>query len=290
MKGLVARNPVTTFIALTLGFQLSIVVAAWLLMPKGGHLHDYPEAHMVFRFRVFGPLVFAVAITAWLEGRAGLVKLFSAFLQWRVPARWYALAFTWKFIFTYVGMMAVVAAGIAPWPGWITGDFTLALLKSMPFIVGIAIVEETSWMKFGVTRLHERYTALRASVIIGLCWGLWYLPMMLLGEGVPDGIPWWVFLVSMFSLTVFLNWAYNQTRSGTVLLVMQILSNCAFFVTPVLPAWTGGPLFISAFVAVFLVAAIGLILKFGAQELGTGPRARWNEQEPPADRELAAAA
>ena len=277
MRSFVARNPVSTFIVLTLGFQLSIVLLAWLLIPEGRHLHDLPMAHMVFRLRVFGPLFFAVAITAWIDGGLGLRKLFAAYFNWRVPPQWYLLALTWKFIFTYLGMAAVVLLGVAQWPGFTTPDFFWPLMKNMTFIVGIAIVEETSWMKFSVTRLHERHTALRASLIVGLCWGLWYLPMLMLGEGVPDGIPWWVFLVSMFSLTVMLNWIYNMTHSGLVLLCAQIVSNCAFFIAPVLPAWTGGAVFVTAFIAVFFLAAGGVILWFGPENLSNGPRARWSD-------------
>lgn len=277
MRAFIARHPVAIFIVLTLGFQLAIVVATWLSIPAGGRMHDVPFAHMIFRLRVFGPLAFAVALTAIIDGRLGLRKLFIGYLNWRVPVKWYLLAATWKFIFTWAGMVAVAALGIAAWPGWVNDAFFWPLMKNTAFLIGIALVEETSWMKFGITRLHQRFDALTSSIIIGLSWGLWYLPMMILGEGVPDGIPWWVFLVSMFSLTVFLNWAFNMTHSGLVLLLMQFVSNCTFFITPVLPAWTGGPVFVSAFVGVFFLAAGALILWYGPKELGNGPRARWDD-------------
>lgn len=271
------RSPVAWFIALTLGFQLTIVLAAFALLPAGTRLHDHPDAHMVFRFRVFGPLVFATGITWLLEGRDGLRRLFGAFLNWRVPLPWYALAFTWKFIVTYIGMLVLAALAIRPWPGTIVEGFLPGLLANMPFIVGIAIVEETAWMKFTVTRLNHRFSAWVTCLIVGVCWGCWYLPMLMLGEGVPDGIPWPVFLVSMFSLTVLLSWTYNETRSGLVLLIMQILSNCAFIMVPVLPGWHElDPAYVVAFVAVFFVAALAILWHAGAQELNTkGERARW---------------
>ena len=277
----VSTHPVTLFVFLTLGFQLMIVLVAYAMLPHGKHLHEFPTAHMVFRFRVFGPLVFAVALTYFLEGRMGLVKLFKAFTTWRVPLRWYALAFSWKFIVTYVGLGFLALAAIRPWPGTIAEGFLPILLKNMPFIVGIALVEETAWMKFCVLRLNERYSALRTSIIIGMCWGFWYLPMLMLGEGVPDGIPWPVFLVSMFSLTVMLSWAYNETHSGLVLLVMQILSNCAFIMVPVLPGWHDlDPAYVVAFVSVFFIGALAIVWYAGARELNSkGVRARWSDAE-----------
>ncbi|MCB0783886.1 MAG: CPBP family intramembrane metalloprotease, partial [Flavobacteriales bacterium] len=116
------------------------------------------------------------------------------------------------------------------------GDAAYGLLLNLPFIVSIAIVEETTWIKCCVTRLQRKHSAIVSALVVGLFWGLWYLPMLLLGEGVPDGYPWPFFLLSMASLTVLLTWAYNMTRSGLVLLIMQIISNCCFFILPVLPA------------------------------------------------------
>jgi hypothetical protein len=245
---------------------------------------------MVFRLRVFGPLGFAILLTLYLDGKDGLRNLFSSFLHWRVPARWYALAFSWKFLFTWTGVAVMAFLGIRIWPGFFhhalaEGDLSPLkdLMRNMPFIVGIAFVEETSWIKFSVTRLQEKYHALPACLMAGFGWGLWYLPMLLVGEGVPDGYPWHTFMTSMVALTVLLGWAFNMTRSGTVLLIMQIVSNCAFFLLPVLPGWWNMDVaYITAFVWANVASAILLTLIFGWRELGTGKRATWSEGLKPA--------
>lgn len=290
MKAIATKYPVLTFILLTLGFQFAIVGYVDWHMPEGVRIHDDEQAHMVFRFRAFGPLLFAVLLTVWLEGKAGLRNLFIGFTRWRVGPRWYALAFGWKFLFTYAGVVLIYLLGIRGWPGWASGHGPTGFMHAfkgmvlnLPFIVGIAFVEETSWMKFCVTRLQERYHALVACLLTGTAWGLWYLPMLLVGEGVPDGYPWPVFLLSMICLTVLLAWAYNMTHSGTVLLIMQIVSNCAFFLIPVLPAWhNGDPTYVNGFVAMNLLSALTITLVCGWKELGNRPRARWSDGMPAA--------
>ncbi len=285
MKAFVARWPVAIFVALTLGFQVTIVIVAWAMMPAGSHLHDFPEAHSVFRLRVFGPLLFSMAITWYLDGALGLKKLFSGFLHWKVGPEWYALGFGWKFLFTYIGIGTVALIGMRAWPGFIVPNFLdgdhsafMALVKNMPFIIGIAVVEETSWMKFSVTRLQEKYSALRSCAIIGVCWGLWYLPMLVLGEGVPDGIPWYFFMMSMFALTILLGWTYNMTHSGVVLLIMQIVSNSAFMMVPVLPGWwAGDPTFVIAFVLTNFTMAMLIVWRYGGEHLATKVRAKWSD-------------
>lgn len=292
MRSFVSRSPVLTFIFLTLAYQFAVVGFIWMLLDSDQRIHENDNAHMLFRFRVFGPLFFAVLITVYLEGSEGLRKLFRSFLHWKVPAKWYLLAFSWKFIFTYVGIAGLAFLGIRQWPGFFvenffggTGETLLQLIAAMPFIIGIAFVEETAWMKFSVTRLQEKYSAVTSCLIVGVSWGMWYLPMLLLGDGVPDGYPWPVFMLSMVCLTILLGWTYNMTRSGTILLIMQIVSNCAFFIIPVLPAhWNLDASYVNSFVAVNCISAILLVIIFGWKELGTGPRAKWNEEDGSADR------
>ncbi|MCB0763158.1 MAG: hypothetical protein R2815_07370 [Flavobacteriales bacterium] len=285
MRKFIERFPVLTFVSLTLAYQFLVVAIVWFRLPEGAHIHDDSFAHMVFRFRVFGPLAFVMMLTYYLEGKAGLRKLFASFFHWKVPVKWYFLGLFWKPLFTYTGIAVIVLLGIREWPGFIVPDFIggtwinlISLAKSMPFIVGIALVEETAWMKFSVTRLQTKYRALPACLLVGTAWGLWYLPMLLIREGVPDGYPWPVFMLSMICLTILLGWTYNMTRSGTILLLMQIVSNCAFFILPVLPGhWNFDATYINAFVAVNFASSVLIVLVYGWRELGTGPRAKWSD-------------
>jgi membrane protease YdiL (CAAX protease family) len=287
MRALIARYPVLIFVLFALVYQAGIVGSVKLMLPDGGHLHEHDSAWMVFRMRVFGPLIFAVGITGYLEGWRGIRHLFSGFFRWRVGPGWYAWAIGWKFLFTFSGVAFAVSVGWCEWPGWIVGNVLsgdhrnlLALISTLPFIFGIAFVEETAWMKFCVTRLQVRWSALHSCVIVGLAWGLWYLPMLLLGEGVPDGYPWPVFLLSMLALTVLLGWTFNMTKSGAILWIMQVVSNSAFFLLPVLPGWwNGDAVYINAFVAVNALAAVVVVAVFGSKELSNSQRARWSPQQ-----------
>jgi membrane protease YdiL (CAAX protease family) len=285
MRAFIKRYPVLSFMGLALGYQLLIVLFSKAQMGEAHDLDEAPAAHMVFRFRVFGPLVFSVLLTWYIEGRAGLAKLFGAFAHWKVPAGWYAMAFGWKFAYTYIGAAVLLLLGSAAWPGWFIHDFWTGdhskvgeLLRNLPFIIGIALVEETAWMKYCVTRLQDRYSAFASCLITGTAWGLWYLPMLLIGEGVPDGYPWHMFMLSMISLTFLLGWTYNMTRSGTILLIMQIISNCAFLMIPVLPGLNDMRTeYINAFVLVNFATAVLLVLIYGWRELGARSRAKWSE-------------
>ncbi len=285
MRAFITRFPVLTFTLLTLCYQFLIVAFLSFRLKDGMHMEDDELGHMVFRFRVFGPLGFAMFISYYLEGSDGLKTLFGSYLKWKAPAPFYALAVTWKFLYFYAGIIVITLLGLAPWPGWVIEDFfggthhaAIGMVHNLAFIVGIAFVEETAWMKFCVTRLQGRYSALASCTLVGVSWGLWYLPMLLLGEGVPDGFPIPIFMASMLSLTILLGWIFNMTRSGTTLMLAQIVSNCAFFIVPVFPADGGlNPIYINGFVVTNCIASAVLVLVYGWRELGTRKRAVWGE-------------
>lgn len=286
MKNFISKYPVLLFFVSALAFQYLVMAALWYRLSDGATMADDEIAHMIFRARVFGPLIFVVLISFYLEGTQGIRTLFSSMLQFRASAIFYSMAFTWKFVYTYFGIAVVVLLGFAEWPGlildnFIGGDYSALrdLIRNMPFILGIAFVEETAWMKFSVTRLQAKYSALTSCLLVGIGWGLWYLPMFLVGHGVPDGYPLPVFMLSMISLTILLAWSYNMTRSGVILLTMQVVSNCAFFIIPVLPGWwNGNAIYINSFVAVNSVVAACLVIFYGWRELGTRKRAVWGEE------------
>jgi hypothetical protein len=74
-----------------------------------------------------------------------------------------------------------------------------------------------------------------------------------------------------------------MTHSGTILLLMQVVSNGAFFLLPVLPGWhvlPSGELdtaFVNAFVAINSLSALLIVIIFGWREMGTRKRATWSE-------------
>ena len=67
---------------------------------------------------------------------------------------------------------------------------------------------------------------------------------------------------------------------------MQIISNCAFFMLPVLPGlWGGDPTYINGFVSVNMLSAIAIVVIFGWREMGRTTRAKWSDLNAEVDPE-----
>lgn len=69
--------------------------------------------------------------------------------------------------------------------------------------------EEPGWRGYALPRLQERYSPIKATLVLGLAWGLWHLPVA--GP---------IAFVVPFVLAFFYTWVYNRT--GSVLLAILL--------------------------------------------------------------------
>ncbi len=73
-------------------------------------------------------------------------------------------------------------------------------------------LEELGWRGFLQPRLQQRFTALRASMGIGVVWVVWHIPMILTGTG--EFTVFWEYTLNMIALSVILGWLYNNTEGA----------------------------------------------------------------------------
>jgi membrane protease YdiL (CAAX protease family) len=213
----------------------------------------------------FGPLFAALVLTAGYEGRAGLRKLLRGLLVWRVHPIWYAFAFlataaiVLPAIWIHVGL-----GGEKPQfndPAQIYLVFPVFLYVLVLSVAG----EETGWRGYALPRLQERWGPLGASLVIGLVWGVWHLPLFWMPGNFHSDIPIGLFILQDVALAVVLTWLFNGT-GGSLLLVhlFHAASNTTLGVLPILPQDTGGalrPLWIA--VALLCVLAVTIVVARG---------------------------
>jgi len=84
------------------------------------------------------------------------------------------------------------------------------------FVFG-PLPEEMGWRGVGYDRLQRQANALTASLILGVAWAVWHIPLFLI-EGTFQNqlgfgsFRFWVFLASNVPLTVIITWVYNHTN------------------------------------------------------------------------------
>ena len=140
---------------------------------------DWPiAATSLLMLSGFGPSLAAVVVVAYTKGRAGLRRWLTLCLQWRVGWRWVLLAFAFPALCMGLAAAAhLVPGGTLP-PSPAAGHVGLPALTVLPiFLVGGPLSEEFGWRRFALPALQARWGWRVASVVLGIVWAVWHLPL-----------------------------------------------------------------------------------------------------------------
>ncbi len=193
----------------------------------------------VFYVGVFSPAFVALWLT-WREaGGSGVRSLLARLFQWRVGARWYAFAIG------YMAAIKLLAAVVyrtttGAWPPFGALAWYLMLAATIgSTVVGGQAGEEIGWRGYALPRMAERLGFAVASVVLGLLWATWHLPLFYLAGADVTGQPFPVFTLSVIALSVAMAWVYTRTRGS--LLLMMLMHAAINNTTGIVPSATTAP-------------------------------------------------
>ena len=117
-----------------------------------------------------------------------------------------------------------LAGGAAPGNGGLSLGLWAGLI-AVNLLQG-ATGEEAGWRGFALPRLLEAHGPARASLILGLIWNFWHLPLWLLsGNSGLDLLTYVLsFSVSIVSLTFLITWIASKTPNSLVPIVIAHFS------------------------------------------------------------------
>ena len=220
-EALIRRNPVLSFFALT--FLVSWTGALAIAAP---HLirHE-PVSHMtrilMFPVMLLGPSLAGVVLTRIVEGKSGLrVLVAQLFGTWVTPV-WY----TPLLIPPALILMVLVFLQRFVSPVYAPNYFFMGILFGIP----AGFLEEIGWMGYAFPKMRSPNDGLAASILLGLLWSLWHLPVIdHLGAATPHGIYWLPFFLAfslaMTAMRVLIAWIYTNTKSLLLAQLMHVSS------------------------------------------------------------------
>ncbi len=176
----------------------------------------------------FGPPLAALAVTGLVEGREGIRSFLKRIFLWRIGLGWYILALIGL---PALGLVTGLAVGneTAPIGGWSAG-VGITYLAAFSFLVVLGGgQEEPGWRGFALPRMQRRMGPLRASVVLGLLWGLWHLPVFVFvpgyhsaGAGVASIAASLLIFTAVDAVgqSLLLTWLFNHTRGSILFAVL----------------------------------------------------------------------
>lgn len=168
---------------------------------------------------IFAPALVAIALTRREQGSLGVRRLLRRLFQWRVPMRWYILALSFMAA-VKLGAAFLYRAMTGAWPAF--GQQPVYLLIAATIVSTIVLGqagEEVGWRGYALPRMSTRYGLPIASILLGIIWAAWHLPLFFIPGGDLVGTSFPVYVLLVMPLSVVIAWLYERT-GGSLLLTM----------------------------------------------------------------------
>jgi membrane protease YdiL (CAAX protease family) len=216
-----------------------------------------------------GPFLAALLVLAVTEGKSGVVGLLRRMVRWRVGIQWYAVAL----LLPIVVILAAAAlnvfllgaqrtSSVADLGGW--SSFLLLFLLSL-LIPGFAGTwEEPGFRGYALPRLQFRYSALIASLILGVLWAFWHLPFVVTGEQI-----WIDATLFIIEWSIVYTWLFNNAKGSVLIVMLFHAMNNTFSSAFESQMFSGADSVNQAWLRLALwgVVAIVLVIVYGSQNL-----------------------
>jgi len=88
-------------------------------------------------------------------------------------------------------------------------DLASASIHFIFLFVGLG--EETPWRGFALPELQKRYSPFAASLVVGVFWAAWHIPLMGVEFKADLIVP---FLLGVMAASVVMAWLFNRTSGG----------------------------------------------------------------------------
>ena len=194
VRGMVRRHPLIAF------FVLAYVLTWWI----------YPLLRfspLLGLFGLFGPALAAIIMAAVTGGKAGVKALLSRVVLWRVGLPWYVIALGLPTV------LSIATAGLSYLLG-ASKSTQVGALTVLELVLFVLVVgEELGWRGYALPLLLEKRSAVTASLILGVLWGLWHLPTFVV-PGTPQyGLPLAAFVLLTIEYSILMTWV-SSIRSA----------------------------------------------------------------------------
>lgn len=218
---------------------------------------DNPYFQLLSIFYAIGPALAAVIVSRVANGEKGVQDLDKELMQWRVGLVWYIVAVLGPVVLFIAAQVITKLLGFSVTIAGLQGDLS-------PYVIfGFAInffgntCEEIGWRGFALPRLQKRYNALLATLIVGILWGFWHLPLVFLVGNPMSEYPFLWFIIIVADAFIY-TWIYNSTKGSILLVALFHGSGNIFgaFITGVSPVAYA---LLNCVVAIILIAVFGRV-------------------------------
>jgi CAAX protease family protein len=261
----IRSRPLVTFFMLAFGITWAVWVPRAVGIPVGA----------VGDLWTWVPAVAALLAAALTGGWGALTELGARLVRWRVGWRWYMVVVLGPAAFSVaVALLYALMGGsfAAATPPALRGETPLVILPLFLLVLFVTdgVGEELAWRGFALPRLLTYHNALVASLILGVLWALWHLPLVWTEVAPLYQQPLWLLLLDMTAKSVIFTWIFLHTRGSVLVAALLHATTNLFVVSPVVAEAGSEALLLLAALAKWVL--VGVVIAVAGPDLAKGPR------------------
>lgn len=191
-------GPIALFKVPAMGFKKGAVGPAWAII--------------LFIIGGFVPSITGIILTAIFEGKKQAKQLLKEAFQIKIGFKWFAITILTAAYFAVALIIIYSALG---------GNFNYSkFLTLLPTIFPLFILgplsEEFGWRGFALKRLLNIVNPNMASLVLGLIWSLWHLPLFyIIGTSQHEyHLSFITFMISITSMCFVVTYIYIKTNKN----------------------------------------------------------------------------
>ncbi|MCD7898771.1 MAG: CPBP family intramembrane metalloprotease [Bacteroides sp.] len=204
----------------------------WFIAGYVSHITPYQDKYLnIASLIAFIGLLAPVLVSYFLISKQPDLKqdVLNRFFNFReVNLKYFLLACLIMPISIMIAMFISVTQGYDASQFIITGNFTFdsGVFPVWFLLILAPVIEELAWHSYGTDSLRSKFNLFNSSLIFGLFWGIWHLPLSTIRDYYQSNVieSGWIyglnFLLSIIPYVILMNWLYYKTGRNILITII----------------------------------------------------------------------
>jgi membrane protease YdiL (CAAX protease family) len=195
----------------------------------------------------FAPLLAAITLVYREEGRQGIKAFFRQVLDFKIKPIYLILALALPLLIHVIAHYLALGVGLDVAKTLFPTDIpTAPIVLAIPYFILMLIIgggqEEFGWRGYAQEPLQEKIGVIPASLVIGVIWGVWHLPLWFMAGDLHSAYSFLAFVMMTTSISIMYAWLYNSSGKKLIVVIFfHAMSNTAAPLLPFLHGIEGKP-------------------------------------------------
>jgi membrane protease YdiL (CAAX protease family) len=195
----------------------------------------------------FAPLLAALTLVARDGGWKGIKTFFGQALDFHIKPVYWILALALPLVIHVLSHYLALALGLDVANTLFPADSPVApIILAIPYFFLMLVLgggqEEFGWRGYAQAPLQEKIGVIPASLVIGVIWGIWHLPLWFMAGDLHSAYSFLAFVMMTTSISLIYAWLYNASGKKLIVVIFfHAMNNTAAPLLPFLHGVEGKP-------------------------------------------------